>query len=267
LPTATDHNNTPVEPIIRLQGVRKSFDDLMVLHDLDLDIGPRQKVALIGPSGSGKSTILRILMTLERIDGGKVEIDGESVWTMRRKGREVPADKSHLNHIRRNVGMVFQHFNLFPHMSVLRNLTEAPVHVLDMSKQEAEERAKELLELVGLTDKTDAYPAQLSGGQKQRVAIARALAMRPKIMLFDEVTSALDPELVGEVLGVLRRLARESEMTMLIVTHEISFARDIADRVVFMEEGKVVEDAAPEVIFTNPSQERTREFLKAVLNE
>jgi polar amino acid transport system ATP-binding protein len=262
LPRAGD-----VDPIVRLCGVSKSFGDLHVVRDLDLEIAAGQKVALIGPSGSGKSTILRIIMTLETIDSGRLEIAGESVWTMRRDSREVPADRRHLREIRKNVGMVFQHFNLFPHMKVLRNVTEAPIHVLGMSRAEAEQRALDLLELVGLADKVEAHPAQLSGGQKQRVAIARALAMRPKIMLFDEVTSALDPELVGEVLNVLRMLAKETEMTMLIVTHEIGFAREIGDRVVFMDEGRVVEDDVPEVIFTQPRQQRTREFLRAVLRD
>jgi polar amino acid transport system ATP-binding protein len=254
------------QPIIRLRGVCKSFGELQLLRDLDLDVFPGQKVALIGPSGSGKSTILRILMTLEKIDFGRVEIAGESIWTMTRNGKEFPADRGHLRKVRSIVGMVFQHFNLFPHMNVLGNVTEAPVHVLGLSRNEARQLAMQLLELVGLTDKLDAYPAHLSGGQKQRVAIARALAMRPKIMLFDEVTSALDPELVGEVLNVLRRLAQEREMTMLIVTHEIGFAREIADRVVFMEGGHVVEDDVAEVIFSEPKQERTKEFLKAVLH-
>jgi polar amino acid transport system ATP-binding protein len=255
------------QPIVRLRDVRKSFGELQVLRDLNLDVRAGQKVALIGPSGSGKSTILRIIMTLEGIDSGRVEIAGNSIWTMVRNGAEVPADDNHLRQVRANVGMVFQHFNLFPHMNVLRNVTEAPIHVLGLPRDEAKRRATELLELVGLTDKVDAYPAQLSGGQKQRVAIARALAMRPKIMLFDEVTSALDPELVGEVLSVLRTLAYETEMTMLIVTHEIRFAQEIADRVVFMEGGRVVEDDVPEVIFSNPKHERTREFLNAVLRD
>lgn len=252
-------------PIIRMYGIRKSFGNLTILQNLDLEITPGQKLALIGPSGSGKSTILRILMTLEKIDAGRIEIYGQPVWKMKRKGREVPADNAHLRKIRRNVGMVFQHFNLFPHMNVLRNVTEAPIRVLGLSQTEAKQRAKDLLDMVGLSEKMTAYPAQLSGGQKQRVAIARALAMQPKIMLFDEVTSALDPELVGEVLNVLRSLAHEQEMTMLVVTHEIGFAREIADRVVFMEKGFIVEDDIPETIFTNPKQERTRDFLRAVL--
>jgi len=250
-------------PIIRLRGVSKRFGDTQVLRSLDLDVPAGQKLALIGPSGSGKSTVLRILMTLERIDGGEVEIDGESVWHMDRGGRRVPADRTHLHHMREQVGMVFQHFNLFPHMNVLRNVTEAPIHALGTPRAEAERQARELLDLVGLADKTRAWPSQLSGGQKQRVAIARALAMKPRIMLFDEVTSALDPELVGEVLNVLRRLARETDMTLLIVTHEMGFAREIAERVVFMEQGTVVEDASPEVIFSQPREARTREFLGA----
>ena len=256
-----------VEPILSMRRVRKSYGNLLVLDDLDLAAAPSEKVALIGPSGSGKSTILRLLMTLERVDSGEIQIEGESVWTSLRKGRQVPADEPHLRRIRRKVGMIFQQFNLFPHMNVLRNLTEAPVRVLGLSREEARGRALELLELIGLTDKVDAYPMQLSGGQKQRVAIARALAMRPRIMLFDEVTSALDPELVGEVLNVLRRLARESDITMLIVTHHMRFAQDIADRVVFLEAGRIVEAGLPEVIFTHPHHSRTREFLKSVLEQ
>ena len=256
-----------VDPILEIQRVRKSYGDLLVLDDLDLAAAPSEKIALIGPSGSGKSTILRILMTLEKIDSGEIEIEGESVWNPLQKGRQVPASERHLRKIRGKVGMIFQQFNLFPHMNVLRNLTEAPVRVLGLSKEEARGRALELLELIGLTEKIDAYPAQLSGGQKQRVAIARALAMRPKIMLFDEVTSALDPELVGEVLNVLRKLARDSDITMLIVTHHMRFAQDIADRVVFLEAGRIVEEGRPEVIFSHPSQPRTREFLKSVLEQ
>lgn len=252
-------------PVIRMRAIRKSFGDLVVLSDLDLDIMSSQKVSLIGPSGSGKSTILRVLMTLEKIDAGVLEIDGERVWTMVRNDREIPADRAHLRKIRGKVDMVFQQFNLFPHMTVLRNVTEAPIHVLGMSKEEAKQQGLELLARVGLQDKMDAYPAQLSGGQKQRVAIARALIMRPQIMLFDEVTSALDPELVGEVLGVLRRLARESQMTMLFVTHEIGFAREISDRVIFLSDGRILEDDAPSVIFSRPRHQRTKEFLKRIL--
>src|SRR5690606_5883337 len=223
-----------------------------------------EKLALIGPSGSGKSTILRILMTLEAIQAGEVTVDGQVMWRME-GDRPVQADRATLRQIRRRVGMVFQHFNLFPHMSVMRNLTEAPIHVLGLDPATAEGRARDLLDRVGLAGKADSYPAQLSGGQKQRVAVARALAMQPDIMLFDEVTSALDPEVVGEVLDVLRDLAHESGMTMLLVTHEMGFAREIADRVVFMDGGRVVEAGPPEQVFGDPAEERTREFLRRVL--
>ena len=259
--------DTPAPPILKMEKVRKSYGDLLVLDDLDLEVAPSEKIALIGPSGSGKSTILRILMTLEPVDSGEVQIEGESLWTRWEKGREVPADEEHLRKIRGKIGMIFQQFNLFPHMNVLRNLTEAPVKVLGLSQEEARERALALLEMIGLIDKVDAFPNHLSGGQKQRVAIARALAMWPRIMLFDEVTSALDPELVGEVLNVLRKLAHESDITMLIVTHHMRFAQEIADRVVFLEAGRIVEQGLPEVIFSNPRQPRTREFLKSVLEQ
>jgi polar amino acid transport system ATP-binding protein len=248
-----------------MRGVDKRFGDEVVLDRLDLEVARGERLAIIGGSGSGKSTILRILMTLERIDGGRVEIDGEPVFTEERDGREVPASEAHLREVRRKVGMVFQHFNLFPHMTALGNVMEAPRRVLGLPKEEAEARARELLARVGLAEKADAHPARLSGGQQQRVAIARALAMRPEVMLFDEVTSGLDPELVGEVLDVLRELAHEGDMTMLIVTHQMHFAREIADRVVFLEGGRVVEEGVPEAIFTAPEKERTREFLHSVL--
>ena len=255
----------PDAPLIRIRGVRKSYGELEVLRGLDLDVAASEKVAVIGASGSGKSTLLRILMTLEGIDSGRVELAGESVWTVERGGREVPADEAHLRRVRSQVGMVFQQFNLFPHMTVRGNVTEAPVRVRGMSRDAADEAAAELLDRVGLGDKLDAYPAQLSGGQQQRVAIARALAMEPEVMLFDEVTSGLDPELVGDVLGVLRRLAEESRMTMLFVTHQMGFARDIADRVVFMDAGRVAEDGPPKEIFKRPRLERTRVFLSRIL--
>ncbi|MFQ5509052.1 MAG: ectoine/hydroxyectoine ABC transporter ATP-binding protein EhuA [Leptospirillia bacterium] len=252
-------------PMVRLRGVTLRYGDQTVLDGLDLAIPAGQKLAIIGPSGAGKSTILRLIMTLEQPDTGALEIGGEPAWTMTRKGREVAADAAHLRRVRGRVGMVFQQFNLFPHMTVLRNVTEAPRRVRGLSRETAEREALALLERVGLSDKVDAFPAQLSGGQQQRVAVARALAMHPDVMLFDEVTSALDPELVGEVLSVLRGLAREKNMTMAIVTHEIAFARDIADRVVFMEDGRIVEAGPPEVIFTRPKKERTRRFLKSIL--
>jgi polar amino acid transport system ATP-binding protein len=253
------------DAIVRFTKVNKSFGSLHVLQDLDLSVAKAERVAIIGPSGSGKTTLLRILMTLEKPDSGVVMVDGEPLWHKEVNGVLKEADEKHLRKVRGKIGMVFQHFNLFPHMKVLRNVTEAPIYVLGISKEEAEARACELLDLVGLESKYDAYPSQLSGGQKQRVAIARALAMRPKIMLFDEVTGALDPELVGEVLNVLRRLAQDTQMTMLIVTHEMAFARDVADRVLFFEDGRIMEEGLPVKIFTNPENARTRSFLRRVL--
>ena len=254
------------EPIIKFDRVTKRFGDVTVLDGLDFEVRQGEKVTIIGPSGSGKSTVLRILMTLEPIQEGVVYVGGEPLWHERRGDRLVPAREAHLRRMRAQMGMVFQQFNLFPHMSVLRNLTEAPMSVLGLSKAEARERAEELLEMVGLADQADKFPAQLSGGQQQRVAIARALAMRPRIMLFDEPTSALDPELVGEVLKIIRRLAREQDLTMVMVTHEMQFARDISDRVCFFDQGVIVESGRPELIFTEPREARTREFLHAVLH-
>jgi polar amino acid transport system ATP-binding protein len=251
--------------MVRFEGVSKRFGPLTVLDDLNLDIAANEKVAIIGPSGSGKTTVLRMLMTLERIDGGVIWIDGEPMTHMQRNGQMVPATAAHLRRVRGKVGMVFQHFNLFPHMTALKNCMEAPVTVLGLSKQEAEARAAELLGMVGLGDKKGHYPSQLSGGQQQRVAIARALAMRPKVMLFDEVTSALDPELVGEVLNVIRKLGTEHNLTMIMVTHQMGFAKEFADRVCFFYQGKIAEEGAPAEIFTNPKNERTRQFLRAVL--
>ena len=209
--------------------------------------------------------ILRVLMTLEKPNSGVIWVDGEPLWHKEVNGKLVEADQKHLRKVRGKIGMVFQHFNLFPHMTALRNVTEAPIHVLGMPKEQATARAQTLLEQVGLSDKQDHYPSQLSGGQKQRVAIARALAMRPRVMLFDEVTSALDPELVGEVLNVIRELATEGDMAMLLVTHEMGFAREISDRVVFFDKGRVVEQGPPEVLFENPQNPRTKQFLGATL--
>ena len=257
---------TDGQPIgARFTGISKAFGPVQVLKDLDLEVAPAEKVSLIGPSGSGKTTILRMLMTLERPDTGTVEVGGEQLWHMQRGDKLVPADEKHLRRMRSKIGMVFQQFNLFPHMRVLRNVTEAQVRVLGTPREAAVARAKELLDVVGLADKVNAYPAQLSGGQQQRVAIARACALRPKIMLFDEVTSALDPELVGEVLRVLRDLAQHTSMTMLIVTHEMNFARDVSDRVLMFDSGSIVEAGPPAQIFSNPAHERTRTFLRAVL--
>lgn len=205
-------------------------------------------------------------MTLETIDGGMVSVGGEPLWHEQGPDGLKPASEAHLRKMRAQLGMVFQQFNLFPHMTVLRNITEAPTKVLGLSKDEAKQRAEELLELVGLSDQAQKYPHQLSGGQQQRVGIARALAMRPNVLLFDEPTSALDPELVGEVLNVIGKLAEEHDLTMLLVTHEMRFAREISDRVCFFDQGQILEEGTPEQLFTDPSEERTREFLKAVLN-
>jgi len=252
-------------PMVRFEGVTKRYGELVVLDELDLDVAANEKVAIIGPSGSGKTTVLRMLMTLERIDGGVIEVEGEPLTHMQKNGELVPADERHLRRVRGKIGMVFQHFNLFPHMSALENCMEAPLHVLGLSKQEARARGEELLAMVGLDDKMDHYPSQLSGGQQQRVAIARALAMRPKVMLFDEVTSALDPELVGEVLNVIRALGSEHNLTMLMVTHQMGFAKEFADRVCFFYQGKIAEQGPPDQLFAEPRNERTRQFLSAVL--
>jgi polar amino acid transport system ATP-binding protein len=258
-------NATTSHPMVRFEGVTKRYGSLTVLDDLNLEIGRGEKVAIIGPSGSGKTTVLRMLMTLERIDGGVIWVDGEPMTHMQKNGGMVPAEPKHLRRVRSKIGMVFQHFNLFPHMTALANCTEAPVTVLGLRKREAEERAAELLSMVGLGDKKNHYPAQLSGGQQQRVAIARALAMRPKVMLFDEVTSALDPELCGEVLQVIRKLGSEHDLTMLMVTHQMGFAKEFADRVCFFYQGKIAEQGVPRELFTAPKNERTQQFLRAVL--
>ncbi|QRM29935.1 ectoine/hydroxyectoine ABC transporter ATP-binding protein EhuA [Microvirga sp. VF16] len=252
-------------PIIRFKNVTKRFGALTVLDNFNFDVRQGEKVTLIGPSGSGKSTVLRILMTLEPFQEGDLELAGISYHEKHGRGAFKASDK-HLHRIRSNVGMVFQSFNLFPHMTVLRNIVEAPVAVLKMKRDEAEGRAIELLRMVGLLDKKDHYPSQLSGGQQQRVAIARALAMRPRVLLFDEPTSALDPQLVGEVLGVIRGLAHEHDLTMLLVTHEMRFAREVSDRVCFFDKGRIVEQGEPDRFFSNPEQPRTREFLSSVLN-
>jgi polar amino acid transport system ATP-binding protein len=252
-------------PMVRFDKVSKRYGPLTVLDSLELDIAQGEKVAIIGPSGSGKTTVLRMLMTLEQIDDGVIWVEGEPLTHMERNGKFTPADKAHIRRVRAKIGMVFQSFNLFPHMTAMGNCIEAPMSVLGMKRAEAEARAADLLDMVGLASKKDHYPAQLSGGQQQRVAIARALAMRPRIMLFDEVTSALDPELVGEVLQVIRRLGSEHDLTMLMVTHQMGFAREFADRVCFFYQGKICEQGPPEQFFTAPQNERTRQFLNAVL--
>ena len=239
---------------LKVRGLKKSYGQLEVLKDISLEVKEGEVICLIGPSGSGKSTLLRCLNLLEDVNEGEVEVDDIII-----------TDKeTDINKVRENIGMVFQHFNLFPHMTVLENITLAPVQLKKATKEEAEKTAHELLAQVGLADKAHAKPAQLSGGQKQRVAIARALAMNPDIMLFDEPTSALDPEMVGEVLNVIKQLAQEG-MTMVIVTHEMGFAREVADQVIFMDGGYVVESGTPMEIFSNPQNERTQDFLNKVL--
>ncbi|MEU3411570.1 ectoine/hydroxyectoine ABC transporter ATP-binding protein EhuA [Streptomyces sp. NPDC006658] len=251
-PAAT--GTAPTE-LIRLEGVTKRFGEHAVLDGLDLSVDAGRHVTLIGPSGSGKTTILRLLMTLAKPDEGTITVAGQRLF---------PAPEKQVREVRKKIGMVFQQFNLFPNMSVLRNLTEAPVRVLGLPKDEAEARARELLDLVGLADKCDAKPTRLSGGQQQRVAIARALAMRPQVLLLDEVTSALDPELVAGVLDLLRDIARSTDITMLCVTHEMGFARDISDQVLMFDGGRVIEAGPPEQIFGDPERERTREFVSTV---
>jgi polar amino acid transport system ATP-binding protein len=253
-------------PMVRFDGVTKRYGDLTVLDRLDLSIAANEKVAIIGPSGSGKTTVLRMLMTLETIDDGVIHVDGEPLTHMQQGEKLVRANAQHLRRMRGHIGMVFQHFNLFPHMTALKNCMEAPVTVLGLSADEARERAGELLAMVGLGDKLDHHPSQLSGGQQQRVAIARALAMRPKVMLFDEVTSALDPELCGEVLNVIRTLGSEHNLTMLMVTHQMGFAREFADRVCFFDQGRIAEQGPAKAFFESPQQARTQQFLRAVMD-
>ena len=252
-------------PAIELRGAVKRFGESLVLDGLDLTIPSGQRLALIGPSGSGKSTVLRVIMGLESLDEGRLRIEGEEVPRPPPGGKLSRAQRESERRLRRCLGMVFQHFHLFPHMTVLRNLTEAPVLVLGLAREEAVERARELLDLVSLADKEEAYPAELSGGQKQRVAIARALALRPSILLFDEVTSALDPEVVGDVLAVLRQLAADQRSTMILVTHQMGFAEEIADRVAFLDQGRILEEGPPRQLFHQPREARTRTFLRRVL--
>lgn len=259
------HDDAAV-PAVRMTRVRKSFDARAVVNDVDLSVAGGEKLVIIGPSGSGKTTILRLIMTLETPDHGHIEIDGELLGCAWDNGRMIRDNRRNLRAVRSKVGMVFQHFNLFPHMSVLDNITEAPVKSLRMPKAEARDRAMGLLRRVGMVEKASSYPGQLSGGQQQRVAIARALAMRPAVMLFDEVTSALDPEKVGEILHTIRELANEVTMAMVIVTHEMGFARNIADRVIFMDDGQIVESGPPDAVLGAPSNPRTIAFLKAVLD-
>jgi ABC-type polar amino acid transport system ATPase subunit len=242
------------EPVVRLEGVRKSFGDNLVLDGIDLEVASGEVLVVIGPSGSGKSTLLRCVNLLEPVDSGRIFFEGQELTG---KGVSLPE-------VRQRIGIVFQQFNLFPHLRVMDNLTLAARRIKKMDRAEAEQRAEELLARVGLEDKARSYPHQLSGGQQQRVAIARALVMRPHVMLFDEVTSALDPELVGEVLVVMRDLARDG-MTMLVVTHEMQFAREVGDRLIFMDEGRIVEEGKPLDVLDRPREERTRRFLRRTL--
>ncbi|XEC93189.1 amino acid ABC transporter ATP-binding protein [Paenibacillus tarimensis] len=239
--------------MIRLEGVNKFFGKNQILHDIRLSVAQNEKVVIIGPSGSGKSTVLRCINCLEEIASGDIIFNGQSVIHQQRRN------------LRAEIGMVFQRFHLFPHLTVIQNVMEAPIQVKKMNKTAAKEMAAELLEKVGMADKLNAYPGQLSGGQQQRVAIARSLAMQPKLMLFDEPTSALDPELVGEVLGVIKQLAVEG-MSMMVVTHEMGFAREVADRIIFMDKGRIVETGTPEEVLAGPLEERTRLFLSRILH-
>ncbi|WP_336660368.1 amino acid ABC transporter ATP-binding protein [Leucobacter sp. USHLN153] len=266
--SATEYT-TPVSvtdgPIVRTVDVNKWFDDRHILTDVSLEIARGEVVVLVGPSGAGKTTFLRTLNRLEQIESGEIYINGERIGeTVRENGRSVPISEKALAKQRSNIGFVFQHFNLFPHMTVLENIWHSPVRVKGEKKTVAVAYAKELLERVGLSDKADARPRSLSGGQQQRVAIARALAMRPALMLFDEPTSALDPEMVGEVLQVMKDLAAAG-MTMIVVSHEMGFTREVADRVVVMDAGTIIEQGDPELVFTNPSHDRTRQFLSKIL--
>ncbi len=247
-----------------MRGVHKAFGDNVVLRDLDLDVAPGERVVIIGPSGSGKTTILRVLMTLERPDSGTIQVGDRHLYHTGSGENLEPAGEKHIRSVRSDFGMVFQHFNLFPHMSSLENITLAPVRVHGKSHDEARARGMELLEKVGMASHANHTPGELSGGQKQRVAIARSLATDPAVMLFDEVTSALDPELVGEVLNVLRDIAEEGSTTMMLVTHEMGFASEVADRVLMFDDGQVLESGTPDEVLRNSKEQRTKDFLGAV---
>ena len=253
-----------IEPALRVEGVRKPYGHVEVLKGIDMQVKPGEVACLVGPSGSGKSTFLRCINHLEKINSGRLYVHGELVGYQEKKGRLYELSDREVCRKRAEIGMVFQNFNLFQHMSVLENIIEAPTRVLKISKEEAIVHARELLELVGLSGREESLPKQLSGGQQQRVAISRALAMRPKLMLFDEPTSALDPELVGEVLAAMQDLAN-SGMTMIVVTHEMGFARKVADTVTFMDAGLIVESGAPDQVLDNPQHERTKSFFSKVL--
>ena len=256
-------SNGAGEVILRIENLSKQFGEQPVLHDISFDVSTGEVLCLIGPSGSGKSTLLRCVNHLETPTGGRVYVDGQLMGVREDKGRLVELRHDELAAQRSKIGMVFQSFNLFAHLTALQNIIEAPVHVKHRAPSEAEAEARQLLDWVGLSAKADSYPAQLSGGQQQRVAIARALAMGPKLMLFDEPTSALDPEIVGEVLNVMRRLAEEG-MTMVVVTHEMTFAREVSDRVIFMDGGVIVESGPPSEVLVRPSHQRTKQFLARI---
>jgi polar amino acid transport system ATP-binding protein len=255
----------PTPALLSMRGICKSYGDHKILDSVDLDLASGEKVAVIGPSGSGKTTILRLAIGLVKPDAGTIRIDGEYLWHEQGPEGLRPSGERHARKVRCAVGIVFQQFNLFPHMTALQNVREPLVHVLGLPRDQSDARAIDLLSQVGLRDHLGKRPAQLSGGQQQRVAIARSLALQPKVMLFDEVTSALDPELVGEVLRIVRELAHASDMSMLVVTHEINFAADIADRVLMFDEGRIVEEGPPRQVLQNPANLRTRQFLRAIL--
>jgi polar amino acid transport system ATP-binding protein len=252
------------EYVVQATGVEKWFGSHQVLRGISLDVKRGEVVVIVGPSGSGKTTFIRCINHLEKIQNGRIFVNGELIGYRERNGRLIEDAERNIARQRREIGMVFQRFNLFPHLTALGNIIEAPVHVRGVPRSEAMETAHALLSRVGLADKADSYPAQLSGGQQQRVAIARALAMRPSLMLFDEATSALDPEMIGEVLEVMKELAREG-MTMIAVTHEMGFAREVADRVVMMDEGRIVEDTPPDRFFTAPTSDRSKAFLSRII--
>jgi polar amino acid transport system ATP-binding protein len=256
---------TSADPMVKAEGVHKSFGRLEVLKGVSLEVQPGEVVCMIGASGSGKSTFLRCINHLERIDAGRLWVDGRLVGYRQSGDKLYELRDAEVCRERSEIGMVFQRFNLFGHMTALENVIEAPIRVRKMAKRDAVAQGRSLLQQVGLGDKIDNYPAQLSGGQQQRVAIARALAMKPKLMLFDEPTSALDPELVGEVLDVMKGLAHDFQTTMVVVTHEMGFAREAADRVLMMDDGRIIEEGTPEHFFTAPREERTKQFLSAIL--
>jgi ABC-type polar amino acid transport system ATPase subunit len=257
------HADTTTQPLMTARDVTKRFDQTEVLRGVSFDIGRAQKKVIIGPSGSGKSTLLRCLALLERADSGEIRLEGKEIGFKEQRGRRVHESERELARHRCDLGMVFQRFNLFPHLSALDNVALGPARVRGLSRDEARERASDLLDRVGLTHRSHAYPSELSGGQQQRVAIARALAMQPTLMFFDEPTSALDPELVGEVLDVMESVAAEG-MTMVVVTHELRFARRVADTMLMMDDGVVIEEASPEQLFNAPEHERTRRFFSAI---